>query len=707
MPDTGWKPVTVAVSDSTGAGAQGWSASTGTLSSAVATQDTAYALAGDVSAGVSTNWLYGRAPDMSAIPSGATITGIEARIRSQSASDATSRISNAYFRKTTTGGANVGSNLAASPQNMPGSYGSLTFGSSSSLSGGTYSLAEVQASGFGFAFYCTNIDAKFQTQPRVDLIEIRVTYTEAAGSPPVITSITPDNIPAGGGVMVTILGTDLGSATVTVGGVAPLSTTNYGSTEIRIFTDQKIEGSYDVVVTTGSGSATKTNGLRYLGSTGLAGYQRSRVREIATVTTTGVIGLSGAYSSSHTTFQKACVDRSPVKYMVVNSNGEYEVGIGTFVGGLSSAITRDYIEQSSNSNTIVSFSAGTKDVILCETAGYAEATAEYRNLFENASMEFWQRQTPGTEKSLADGEYGPDRWYVLTQSANIGAYRATAGRPYIHEANSAYLKQTNATAQRFGIAQRVWSKDSIGLRGRLCRIQAGFASNKSSVSQVEIMWAVLEWTGTSDSVTRDPVLSWTSTTYTPGNFFLASNYTVVGSGTLTLPAGVDSGSISSITTTPFSYSMNNIVVMFWTKGTLAQNQAIQLFTPMLIDDVYPRRWKRPNRTDELMQCLASYGKSFLLESNPATAAFAGASQYIATTAINGQEVVNFRVEMMKTPTVNVFSPQTGTAGKCYQYPAAADLNMGTEIVSTNGFWVYATPASTQAVRFQWTADADQ
>ena len=185
MADTGWKAVTVAASDPTGAGAQGWSASTGTLSSAVATQDTAYALAGDVNAGVSTNWLYGRAPDMSAIPSGATITGIEARIRSRSPSDATSRISNAYFRKTTTGGANVGSNLAASPQNMPnvpGTYGSLTFGSSSSLSGGTYSLAEVQASGFGFAFYCTNIDGKFQTQPRVDLIEIRVTYAEAASS---------------------------------------------------------------------------------------------------------------------------------------------------------------------------------------------------------------------------------------------------------------------------------------------------------------------------------------------------------------------------------------------------------------------------------------------------------------------------------------------------------------------------------------------
>jgi hypothetical protein len=189
MADTGWKAVTVAASDPTGAGAQGWSASTGTLSSAVATQDTAYALAGDVNAGVSTNWLYGRAPDMSAIPSGATITGIEARIRSQSASDATSRISNAYFRKTTTGGANVGSNLAASPQNMPFAYGSLTFGSSSSLSGATYSLAEVQAAGFGFAFYCTNIDGKFQTQPRVDLIEIRVTYAVGGAASAAISTL--------------------------------------------------------------------------------------------------------------------------------------------------------------------------------------------------------------------------------------------------------------------------------------------------------------------------------------------------------------------------------------------------------------------------------------------------------------------------------------------------------------------------------------
>lgn len=701
MPDTGWKPVTVAVSDSTGAGAQGWSASTGTLSSAVATQDTAYALAGDVSAGVSTNWLYGRAPDMSAIPSGATITGIEARLRSQSASDATSRISNAYFRKTTTGGANVGSNLAASPQNMPGAYGSLTFGSPSSLSGGTYSLAEVQAAGFGFAFYCTNIDAKFQTQPRVDLIEIRVTYTEAAGSPPTITSITPDNVPAGGGTLVTINGTGLASGTVLVGGTSPVSTTIGTSTQLQIVTAEKTEGLHDVSVTTGGGSVTRTNGLRFLGSSGNYSTQRNRVRETATITGTGSIFLTGAYSAAHRTFLSQVPPDSVVKYMALNENGEYEVGLGLY-SATANSITRSFIEESSNRNAIVSFSAGAKDVILCETAGNAGVINEYRNILENASLTFFQRQAPGTEKSLADGEYGPDRWYVLTQSAAIGVTRTTGIRPYLSEASAVRMKQTNATAQRFGIAQRVWSHESIGLRGKRCRLQATlYASTTARVN-----WAVLEWTGTADSVTRDPVLSWTSSVFTPGNFFLASNYNVIGTGQAS-SVGASAFTVSEVLALPFSSSLNNVVVMFWMDSAATQNFELSLCAPMLIDDVYPRLWKKPNRTDELMRCLASYAKSFLLESNPATAAFAGAKQYIATTAINGQEIVDFRVEMRKTPTVNVFSPQTGTAGKCYQYPAAADLNMGTEIVSTNGFWVYATPASTQVVRYQWTADADQ
>lgn len=529
-------------------------------------------------------------------------------------------------------------------------------------------------------------------------------------SAPTITSVYPDNVPAGGGVMVTIIGTDLTGATVTVGGTSPISTTVTGSTKIEIFIDQKIEGSYDVVVTTGSGSATRTNGLRYLGSTSISGYQRNRVREVATVTGTGAIGLSGASSSSHTRFQTVCLNNTPVRYMIVNSNGEYEVGIGRFVDDINGGgITREFVEQSSNSNTLVSFSAGTKEIILCETSGYSEVTAEYRNILDNASLELWQRQTPGTEKSLADGEYGPDRWYVLTQSANIGAYRATAGRPYIHEASGAILKQTNATAQRFGIAQRVWSRDSIGLRGKLCRIQAGFASNKSSGAQVEIRWAVLGWTGTADSVTRDPVLSWTSTTYTPGNFFLASNYEVAGTGSLVIPTGVDSGAISSITTTPFSYSVNNIVVMFWTKDTLAQNQTLTFFTPMLIDDVHPRRWKKPNSTLELLKCQASYCKTFATDTAPAQNAGTSGAIAISTPVASRLCVVPwvFPVEMMKEPVVTTFNP-SATNANWRDRTNAVDITNSTQLSGPKRvrFVVLPTNLSDDTV-IHATADADQ
>jgi hypothetical protein len=530
--------------------------------------------------------------------------------------------------------------------------------------------------------------------------------------PVVITSVEPDVAPANGNTLIKVTGsgfTGVTDGTFAGNFLAFQSLTVVSDTSLTFRTIGANEGTYDLVINQpGGGTVTKTNAVKLVGAIGLHEAMGNRVREVASVTGTGAIGLTGAYSSSHVRFRTKCPEFSIVKYMIVNSNGEYEVGIGTFsTGPTLDGLTRDFIEESSNGNAIVSFSSGTKDIILCETAGSVNAGMEYRNILENASMTFWQRQAPATEKSLADGEYGPDRWYVLSQTANVGAFRTAASRPYLYQANAAVIKQTNATAQRIGIAQRVWSHESIGLRGKYARIQASFYSNKSTGAAIDIRWAVLEWTGTADSVTRDPVLSWTSTTYTPGNFFLSSNYNVIGTGLLTLPVGVNSGSISAITQNPFGQSLNNIVVMFWTGGTVAQNQELRVFAPMLIDDVYPRQWKKPNRTDELMRCLASYAKSFLLESNPATAAFAGARQYIATTAINGQEVVDFRVEMRKTPTVNVFSPQTGTAGKCYQYPAAADLNMGTEIVSTNGFWVYATPASTQAVRYQWTADADQ
>jgi hypothetical protein len=87
---------------------------------------------------------------------------------------------------------------------------------------------------------------------------VNVVYT------PAINNITPSNGPTAGGTSVTIGGSNLAGATsVTFGGVSvPISSNT--ATSIVVTVPAHVAGQVDVVVTTGTGTATQTNGYVYI-----------------------------------------------------------------------------------------------------------------------------------------------------------------------------------------------------------------------------------------------------------------------------------------------------------------------------------------------------------------------------------------------------------------------------------------------------------
>ena len=102
-----------------------------------------------------------------------------------------------------------------------------------------------------------------------------------------------------------------------------------------------------------------------------------RVRETSTTTGTGTLTLAGAVSG----FQSfsAGIGNSNVCYYCIQdiANNQWEVGIGTVGSG---TLSRDTVLSSSNSNSLVSLSAGTHDV-------YCVAPATiFTNLFRNRSV---------------------------------------------------------------------------------------------------------------------------------------------------------------------------------------------------------------------------------------------------------------------------------------------------------------------------------
>ena len=90
-----------------------------------------------------------------------------------------------------------------------------------------------------------------------------------------------------------------------------------------------------------------------------------------------------------------------------------------------------------------------------------------------------------------------------------------------------------------------------------------------------LRWAVVEWTGTADSIPKDIVNDWTNGTFTTGNFFLSSGLTIVGTGSLALAANTLADCISNAIGT-VSGSMNNLYLFIWTDSAQAQNVTLDV-----------------------------------------------------------------------------------------------------------------------------------
>ena len=84
-----------------------------------------------------------------------------------------------------------------------------------------------------------------------------------------------------------------------------------------------------------------------------------RVKETSTTTGTGSFTLDGAVTGFET-FSSAIGNTNTTYYAIALQGGsEFEVGLGTVSAGV---ISRDTVLSSSNSDALVNFSAGTKDV---------------------------------------------------------------------------------------------------------------------------------------------------------------------------------------------------------------------------------------------------------------------------------------------------------------------------------------------------------
>ena len=102
---------------------------------------------------------------------------------------------------------------------------------------------------------------------------------------------------------------------------------------------------------------------------------KDRVQETSTTTGTGTITLAGAVSG----FQSfSVIGNANTTYYAIVLGTEFEVGLGTYTSS-GTTLSRTTVLESSNSGSLVNFSAGTKNVFVtypAEKAVYQDASGD-------------------------------------------------------------------------------------------------------------------------------------------------------------------------------------------------------------------------------------------------------------------------------------------------------------------------------------------
>jgi hypothetical protein len=132
---------------------------------------------------------------------------------------------------------------------------------------------------------------------------------------------------------------------------------------------------------------------------------KDRVKETTTTTGTGTLTLAGAASG----FQSfSVIGDGNTTYYTITDGLNWEVGIGTYTAS-GTTLARTTVLESSNSNSLVNWGAGSKDVFVTYPAERSVVSpvvpiTDGQALVWNASASEWQAQTVSGGGGITTGK---------------------------------------------------------------------------------------------------------------------------------------------------------------------------------------------------------------------------------------------------------------------------------------------------------------
>ncbi len=162
---------------------------------------------------------------------------------------------------------------------------------------------------------------------------------------------------------------------------------------------------------------------------------KDRVKETSATTGTGTVTLAGAVAD-YQAFSVIGDGNTTYYTIVLTGSDEWEVGLGTYTAS-GTTLSRDTVLASSNSGSLVNFSAGDKDVFVVYPAGksvYADSNGDVDVSGEITGQEmtasnglFVNNKTVGTDYSIPSG-YNATSTGPMTVSTGVTVTIPTGSR---------------------------------------------------------------------------------------------------------------------------------------------------------------------------------------------------------------------------------------------------------------------------------------
>lgn len=288
--------------------------------------------------------------------------------------------------------------------------------------------------------------------------------------------------------------------------------------------------------------------------------------------------------------------------------------------------------------------------------------------------------------TAADVTYWFDQWVHLneanpvTPSQLTGVFAPEDGTPFMMRTT-----QSNASAQRFGIIQPIENANCYDLRGQLVTLSARVRMSVSTT----LNYAIICHSGTFDAPILDVVNSWSSTTFTIGNFFIntGGNTTIVAMGSTALTANT----FATVSVSGTAPALSNLLVFFWTNSQQAQNVTLDVGKVLLEQGAVASRYEPRPYVVENMLCQRYLS---VIAPGALNAEFVMGAM---SSAIQGYYPVRLPVQMLASPTCSV-SAASDWNNNPFVSPATLQPGTSAQFAGQSpfGFRFGLTSASTSA-----------